>query len=167
MLCVGEELFTCYTTTGHTEPSLLFQYHTASLVCFWQFKIYNSLNHPTFMFSFKDFFFLLMWTIFKVSVEFVIILLLCFGLLAVRHMGSSLSEVLMSNVISGLKSMSPKTLLLSSPCSFISSASYSRWTNTLQWERYGVRLCSGALGKTDYGALFFPPLQFQAKKLPF
>ena len=57
MFCVGEEFFPCYTTTGHTEASLLFQYHTASLVCFWQFKIYNSLNHPTFMLSFKDFFF--------------------------------------------------------------------------------------------------------------
>jgi len=50
---------------------------------------------------------------------------------------------------------------------FLHPASYSRWTNTLQWERYGVQLCSGALGKTDYGALFFPPLQFQAKKLRF
>ena len=97
-----------------------FYFSIIQQVCFWQFKIYNSLNHPTFMLSFKDFFFL-MWTVFKVSVEFVIILLLCFGLLAVRHTGSSLLEVLMSNVISGLKSMSPRTLLFSSPCSFVSS----------------------------------------------
>lgn len=32
---------------------------------------------------------------------------------------------------------------------------------------YGVQLYSGAMGKTDYRALFFPPLQFQEEKLHF
>ena len=42
-----------YTTTRLTEPSLLFQCHTVSLVCFWQFfKSYNNLNPPTLMFFF-------------------------------------------------------------------------------------------------------------------
>ena len=34
-----------------------FYFSIIQQVCFWQFKIYNSLNHPTFMLSFKDFFF--------------------------------------------------------------------------------------------------------------
>lgn len=114
-----------YTSTGLTEPSLLFQCHTVSLVCSWQFfKSYNNLNPP--------------------------------------H-----PYVLMLESISGLNLVNPRTLFLFSPCSFISSASYSRWGNTLQWKRYGVQLCSGAMGKTDHGALLFPPPQFQAEQLPF
>ena len=81
----AELLFRVYFARCKSSRSLL--YNSVYIV---YYTIHITMNTMVnFMLVFKIFFFL-MWIIFKVSIEFVttLLLLLCFGFLTLRHVGS-------------------------------------------------------------------------------